>query len=64
MPKTSTATAPPAEADLPAVAPEAVCALYRDVLEAETFGASSNDVAQILDDWFVEHGFPTILYRS
>ena len=33
------------------------------MLEADTFGASSNDVAQILDDWFVEHGFPSILYR-
>ena len=51
------------EADLPAVEPDAVCELYRQVLETHRFDGSSNDIATLLDDWFVENGFPTILYR-
>lgn len=35
-----------------------------DVLEAHQGGGSSNDIACILDDWFVTNGFPTILYRQ
>jgi hypothetical protein len=38
--------------------------LYAALLKADRNGASSNDWAQITDDWFVEHGFPTILYRQ
>ena len=34
--------------------------LYADISEGE---ASSNDMAQILDDWFVEHGYASVLYR-
>ena len=48
---------------LPAVDSDAVHRLYRDLLDADRFDASSNDVAQLVDDWFVEQGFPTILYR-
>lgn len=52
------------EKPLPDVTPEAVRELYRDLLEAEKEQCSSNDFGQIVDDWFVEQGFPTILYRS
>lgn len=61
---TATSPAPMPDTDLPAVEPQAVCELYRDFVESERFGGSSNDVAQMLDDWFVEHGFPTVLYRG
>jgi hypothetical protein len=51
--------------DLPTnVTTEAVLDLYGEVLEADRDGSSSNDVAQILDDWFTRNGFPTILYRT
>lgn len=64
MSQTTAPTEPaPADAALPAVESHAVCQLYRDFQDAERFG-SSNDVAQILDDWFVEQGFPTVLYRA
>jgi hypothetical protein len=51
------------DAELPAVEPAAVCELYRQVAETHRFDGSSNDIATLLDDWFVENGFPTILYR-
>ena len=43
---------------------EAVLDLYAQFLEADRDVASSNDIAQLLDDWFVEQGFPTVLYRA
>jgi hypothetical protein len=50
---------------LPAdVTTEAVLDLYARFLEADRDGASSNDMAQILDDWFTADGFPTVLYRE
>jgi hypothetical protein len=50
--------------DLPAdVTTEAVLDLYARVLEEAEGGASSNDIVQLLDDWFVENGFPTVIYR-
>ena len=53
----TTAAAP----DLPGGSwPDAVQALYNDFAEAD----SSNDIAQLLDDWFTEHGFGTVLYRE
>ena len=61
MPKPARPAAPQA---LPAVEPEAVHELYRDFLEADDDGASSNDITQILDDWFTGHGFATVLYRG
>lgn len=52
-------------ADLPTdVTTEAVLDLYSQFLEAVRDGASSNDMAQILDDWFTEQGFPTVIYRE
>ncbi|MEN3308967.1 MAG: hypothetical protein V7603_5169 [Micromonosporaceae bacterium] len=63
--KTAANTKPaPADAAMPTVEPQAVCQLHRDFLESERFGGSSNDVAQMLDDWFIEQGFPTVLYRA
>lgn len=46
------------------VTTEAVLDLYAQFLEADRDGASSNDIVQILDDWFVAQGFPTVIYRS
>lgn len=43
---------------------EAVLDLYAQFLEAGRDGSSSNDIVQILDDWFVEQGFPTVIYRT
>jgi hypothetical protein len=45
------------------VTTEAVLDLYAQFLEADRDGASSNDIVQILDDWFTANGFPTVLYR-
>ena len=53
-----------ASAATPEVSAEAVRELYDDLAEAHEDGCSSNDVAQIVDDWFVRVGFPTILYRT
>lgn len=51
--------------DLPTdVTTEAVLDLYAQFLEAAREGASSNDIAQLLDDWFTGNGFPTVLYRE
>lgn len=51
--------------DLPAdVTTEAVLDLYAQLLEADSDGSSSNDIVQILDDWFVAQGFPTVIYRE
>lgn len=51
--------------ELPAdVTTEAVLDLYAQFLEAGTDGSSSNDIVQILDDWFVAQGFPTVIYRE
>lgn len=51
--------------DLPAdVTTEAVMDLYGQFLEADRDGASSNDIAQLLDEWFTGNGFPTVLYRE
>jgi hypothetical protein len=46
------------------VTTEAVLDLYALFLEADRDGASSNDVAQMLDDWFVDNGLPSVLYRK
>lgn len=52
-------------AELPTdVTTEAVLDLYARFLEADSDDASSNDITQLLDDWFVEQGFPTVLYRT
>ena len=52
--------------DLPTdVTTEAVLDLYARFLAARRAGgASSIRIAQILDDWFTENGFQTVLYRS
>ncbi len=41
-----------------------VQALHAELDEAHADGASSNDWTQIIDDWFVNHGFPSILYQD
>lgn len=46
------------EGDLPAIQ-----ALHAEFLAADQDGASSNDIAQLLDDWLVKQGLPTVLYR-
>lgn len=47
----------------PPAAPAAVRDLYQQFTDVNDTG-SSNDVAQLLDDWFVEQGFPTVVYRE
>jgi hypothetical protein len=37
-------------------------ALHAEVAEAHRGGASSNDLVQLLDDWFVAQGLPTVIY--
>ncbi|MEU1813224.1 hypothetical protein [Micromonospora aurantiaca (nom. illeg.)] len=53
----------PAIAALPDVPPDAVRTLYTEFQDAERDRASSNDIAQLLDDWFRENGYPSVLYR-
>jgi len=43
--------------------PEAVRDLHREFTEADDDGASSNDIVQLLDDWFTTNGFAAVLYR-
>lgn len=51
--------------DLPAdVTTEAVLDLYAQFKEESRGGASSNDIVQLLDDWFCEQGFPTVIYAK
>lgn len=42
--------------------PDDVRQLYEDLKDAHRANASSNDLVQIVDDWFVEHGFRTIIF--
>jgi hypothetical protein len=42
---------------------DAIRELHAEITEAADDEASSNDITQILDDWFTRHGFPTVLYR-
>lgn len=37
-------------------------ALHAEFAEAHAGGASSNDIAQLLDDWLVAQGLPPVLY--
>lgn len=46
------------------VAPEAAHQLHRRFLEAEDAHAPAEDVRRLLDDWFTELGFPTVLHRE
>lgn len=39
-----------------------IAELHTDFAEAHADGASSNDIAQLLDDWLVAQGLPTVLY--
>jgi hypothetical protein len=39
-----------------------IAELRAEFAEAHADGASSNDIAQLLDDWLVKHGQPTVLY--
>lgn len=51
--------------DLPTdVTTEAVLDLYAQFREKHEAGASSNDVVQLLDDWFTGNGFPTVIYAA
>lgn len=51
-------------ATLPPVGPDDVRTLYGAFLEADEDGASSNDVAQLVDDGFVARGYPSVLHRE
>jgi hypothetical protein len=42
--------------------PRALAELWTMLNGEQRGGWSSNDLAQAVDDWFTEHGFPTILY--
>ncbi len=46
----------------PQVTPDDVLDLYNQLVELEQSGGSSNDWTQVVDDWFVAHGYPTIIY--
>ncbi len=48
----------------PLVTPDDVKALYESLRELDESGGSSNDWAQVVDDWFVKHDYPTIIYRE
>jgi hypothetical protein len=48
----------------PLVTPDDVKALYDELLELDEGGGSSNDFTHAVDDWFVKHGYPTIIYRE
>ena len=61
--RTEAAAHADAPAGLPDVNPDAVRELHRDFTEMDDSGTSSNDVVQMLDDWFTEHGYPTVIYR-
>lgn len=51
--------------DLPSdVITEAVMDLYSQFKEAVRDDASSNDIVQLMDDWFTSNGFPTVLYAE
>lgn len=41
----------------------ALLALGDELADASRNGDSSNDLIQIVDDWFTEHGYPSFLYR-
>ena len=53
------------EARVPKViGPADVQRLYCDLLEQDDSGAPWGDMMQTVEDFFVEHGMPTILYRT
>lgn len=37
--------------------------LHSQLTELERDGGSSNDFAQVVDDWFTSHGYPSVIYR-
>jgi hypothetical protein len=39
-----------------------IAELRAEFAEAHADSASSNDIVQLLDDWLVKHGQPTVLY--
>lgn len=43
---------------------EAVRDLYQQFKEINDDQGSSNDIVQMLDDWFTENGFDTVLYAE
>jgi hypothetical protein len=43
---------------------EAVLDLYGQFVEVVRALASSNDIVRLLDDWFVDQGFPSTLRRT
>lgn len=49
--------------DAPTIPAAQVRELYRQFEEIENGGGSSNDTAQMLDDWFTANGWPTVMYR-
>jgi hypothetical protein len=40
----------------------AVDSLHSELTELHREGGSSNDFAQVVDNWFTDHGYSTILY--
>jgi hypothetical protein len=38
--------------------------LHRELRDEHRAGASSNDMIQHVDDWFTQHGHPTIIYAD
>lgn len=45
----------------PLVTPDDVKALYDDLADLHSTGGLLWDWAHVVDDWFVKHGYPTIL---
>lgn len=42
--------------------PSSAAALHAEFAESFADHASYHDIVQRLDDWFVKHGYPTVLY--
>jgi hypothetical protein len=51
-----------AVATLDAHTADAIRTFHAEVAEAYRDGASSNDLVQMLDDWFVAQCLPTVIY--
>lgn len=52
-----------AQADIEALQEDhPLTALHTEFVEAHRGGASSNDIAQLLDDYLTARGYPTVLY--
>lgn len=64
LPSRSAVSEPPADAAPVSTPTEAIRQLYDEFRQAHDGDASSNDLAQLVDDWFVGQGYPTVLFST